>query len=447
MVRVGVAPCSPFSVSRELMRDAALLARDKGVMMHTHLAEDADDVRYSLEKFGCRPGEYAQDLGWTGPDVWHAHCVQLDAAEIALFARTGTGVAHCPCSNCRLGSGIAPVRAMLDAGVPLGLGVDGSASSDSGHLLAEARQACCSSACRAGRRRCLRAGRCAWPRAAGPIFSAGPIAAGSNRASAPISRSGRSTMSPPPAVGTRLPRWSWRRRRAARCLCRRPRRGPRWRPGANAAGSGLRRAGRARPADGIATMSRRHGTMHDLTGWSKGRAGEADSGPAQGLTLEQRRDPAYVPPLPMALALGVQHVLAMFVSNITPPIIVAGAAGIGFGSADPSALIYMIQAAMLFAGVATLLQTVGLARSARLPLVQGTSFAFISVMIPIVAGKGVEGMAALTTAAFLAGLLHAGLSRLVGPIRFALPPLVTGLVVLMIGLSLVRVGIEYAAGG
>lgn len=141
MVRVGVAPCSPFSVSRELMRDAALLAREKGVMMHTHLAEDVDDVRYSLEKFGCRPGDYAESLGWTGPDVWHAHCVQLDAAEIALFARTQTGVAHCPCSNCRLGSGIAPVRAMLDAGVPLGLGVDGSASSDSGHLLAEARQA------------------------------------------------------------------------------------------------------------------------------------------------------------------------------------------------------------------------------------------------------------------------------------------------------------------
>lgn len=141
MVRVGVAPCSPFSVSRELMRDAAILARDKGVMMHTHLAEDADDVRYSLEKFGCRPGDYAESLGWTGPDVWHAHCVQLDAAEIALFARTRTGVAHCPCSNCRLGSGIAPVRAMLDAVVPLGLGVDGSASSDSGNLLAEARQA------------------------------------------------------------------------------------------------------------------------------------------------------------------------------------------------------------------------------------------------------------------------------------------------------------------
>lgn len=177
-------------------------------------------------------------------------------------------------------------------------------------------------------------------------------------------------------------------------------------------------------------------------------AAPADAATGDGLTPEQRRDPAYVPPLPTAVALGVQHVLAMFVSNITPPIIVAGAAGFGFGSADPSALIYMIQAAMLFAGVATLLQTIGLGPiGARLPLVQGTSFAFISVMIPIVAGKGVEGMAALTTAAFLAGMLHAGLSRLVGPIRFALPPLVTGLVVLMIGLSLVRVGVEYAAGG
>ncbi|HUD27673.1 MAG TPA: 8-oxoguanine deaminase [Novosphingobium sp.] len=141
MLRVAVAPCSPFSVSTDLMREAALLARDKGVMMHTHLAEDADDVAFSLERFGCRPGQYAQDLGWIGPDVWHAHCVQLDAAEIDLFARTGTGIAHCPCSNCRLGSGIAPLRAMLDAQVPVGLGVDGSASNDSGHLLAEARQA------------------------------------------------------------------------------------------------------------------------------------------------------------------------------------------------------------------------------------------------------------------------------------------------------------------
>ena len=141
MVRVGVAPCSPFSVSQGLMRDAALLARDKGVMLHTHLAEDADDVAFSLERFGCRPGHYAESLGWIGPDVWHAHCVQLNGQEIDLFARTRTGVAHCPCSNCRLGSGIAPLKSMLEKGVPLGLGVDGSASNDSGNLLLEARQA------------------------------------------------------------------------------------------------------------------------------------------------------------------------------------------------------------------------------------------------------------------------------------------------------------------
>ncbi|MBB97106.1 MAG: 8-oxoguanine deaminase [Rhodobacteraceae bacterium] len=141
MVRVAVAPCSPFSVSRDLMREAALLARDKGVMLHTHLAENAEDVAYSLETFGCRPGQYAEDLGWTGPDVWHAHCVKLEGAEIDLFAASRTGVAHCPCSNCRLGSGIAPVRAFRDAGVPVGLGVDGSASNDMGNLVLEARQA------------------------------------------------------------------------------------------------------------------------------------------------------------------------------------------------------------------------------------------------------------------------------------------------------------------
>ncbi|MBQ4824194.1 8-oxoguanine deaminase [Leisingera sp. HS039] len=141
MCRVGLAPCSPFSVSRELMRDAALLARDKGVMLHTHLAENDEDIAYSEAKFGCRPGQYAEELGWTGDDVWHAHCVKLDVKEIDLFARTRTGVAHCPCSNCRLGSGIAPVRAMRDAGVPVGLGVDGSASNDMAGLASEARQA------------------------------------------------------------------------------------------------------------------------------------------------------------------------------------------------------------------------------------------------------------------------------------------------------------------
>ncbi len=141
MLRVGLAPCSPFSVSMDLMQQAAALAQDKSVMLHTHLAENDEDVAYSLETFGCRPGQYAEDLGWVGEHVWHAHCVKLDDREIDLFARTKTGVAHCPCSNCRLGSGIAPVREMRDAGVRVALGVDGSASNDSGHLLSEARQA------------------------------------------------------------------------------------------------------------------------------------------------------------------------------------------------------------------------------------------------------------------------------------------------------------------
>ena len=141
MIRVGLAPCSPFSVTRELMRDTAILARDKGVTLHTHLAENDEDIAYSLEKFGCRPGQYAEELGWTGKDVWHAHCVKLDKQEINLFARSHTGVSHCPCSNCRLGSGIAPIREMLSNGVNVGLGVDGSASNDSGSLVSEARQA------------------------------------------------------------------------------------------------------------------------------------------------------------------------------------------------------------------------------------------------------------------------------------------------------------------
>jgi cytosine/adenosine deaminase-related metal-dependent hydrolase len=141
MQRIVVAPCSPFSVSRELMRDAALLAREHGVSLHTHLAENDNDIAYTREKFDCTPAEYAEQLGWVGPDVWHAHCVKLDDAGIALFARTGTGVAHCPGSNMRLASGIAPIRAMRDAGVPVSIAVDGSASNDSGHMLGEARLA------------------------------------------------------------------------------------------------------------------------------------------------------------------------------------------------------------------------------------------------------------------------------------------------------------------
>jgi len=143
MVRIALAPCSPFSVSPELMRESANLARSyrRGIRLHTHLAENDHDIAYSRERFNKTPTEYAESLGWLGDDVWHAHCVKLDEHGIQRFAATRTGVAHCPCSNMRLASGIAPVRRMLNAGVPVGLGVDGSASNDAGHLLAEARQA------------------------------------------------------------------------------------------------------------------------------------------------------------------------------------------------------------------------------------------------------------------------------------------------------------------
>ena len=144
MVNVAVAPCSPFSVSRDLMRESAALARSfkgQGVRLHTHLAENDHDIAYSREKFNRTPAEYAQDLGWLGDDVRHAHCVKLDDEGISLYAATRTGVAHCPCSNMRLASGIAPIRKMLNAGVPVGLGVDGSASNDAAHMVNEARQA------------------------------------------------------------------------------------------------------------------------------------------------------------------------------------------------------------------------------------------------------------------------------------------------------------------
>ena len=140
MQRVALAPCSPFSVSIDLMRESAAMARSYGVGLHTHLAENAEDIEYGLQQFGMRPGEYVEAVGWTGDDVWHAHCVQLNSEEINLFAKTGTGIAHCPCSNMRLASGIAPIRQMLDTGVKVGLGVDGSASNDSGNMLNEARQ-------------------------------------------------------------------------------------------------------------------------------------------------------------------------------------------------------------------------------------------------------------------------------------------------------------------
>jgi cytosine/adenosine deaminase-related metal-dependent hydrolase len=141
MLRIVLAPCSPFSVTQELMRDTAILAREHKVSLHTHLAENDKDVAYTRDRFQCTPAEYADRLGWIGPDVWHAHCVKLDDPGIARFARSHTGIAHCPCSNMRLASGIAPIRRMCEAGVKVGLGVDGSASNDRGHLLDEARQA------------------------------------------------------------------------------------------------------------------------------------------------------------------------------------------------------------------------------------------------------------------------------------------------------------------
>ncbi|WP_224824443.1 uracil-xanthine permease family protein [Cognatishimia sp. MH4019] len=167
-------------------------------------------------------------------------------------------------------------------------------------------------------------------------------------------------------------------------------------------------------------------------------------------TPAQLRDPNYTPGSGKAIPLGIQHVLAMFVSNVTPAIIVAGAAGFGFGSNSPDfpELLYLIQMSMLFAGVATLMQTITVGPvGAALPIVQGTSFAFLPIMIPLVAGKGVDALAALFGGVIIGGLFHAVLGLFIGKIRFALPPLVTGLVVTMIGLALVKVGIQYAAGG
>jgi cytosine/adenosine deaminase-related metal-dependent hydrolase len=141
MRRIDLAPCSPFSVSTELMRETARLARELGVLLHTHAAENVQDEQYCLEKFGVRPVRYLQDTEWLGADVYLAHCVHLSDEEIRLLAETRTGVSHCPCSNMRLASGVAPVRRLLDAGAKVGIGVDGSSSNDAGNVLAEARQA------------------------------------------------------------------------------------------------------------------------------------------------------------------------------------------------------------------------------------------------------------------------------------------------------------------
>ncbi len=142
MLRIVLAPCSPFSVTPDLMKQSATLARSyEGVRLHTHLAENDSDVDYSLEMFGMTPTQYADSVNWLGPDVWHAHCVKLSPEAVQMFAKTKTGVSHCPGSNMRLGSGIAPIRSMLESGVPVSLGVDGASSNDATHILAEARLA------------------------------------------------------------------------------------------------------------------------------------------------------------------------------------------------------------------------------------------------------------------------------------------------------------------
>jgi len=141
MLRVALAPCSPFSVTGDLMRESAAMAVQYDVTLHTHLAETLDEEEFCLTQFGLRPVDYMESLGWLGDNVWHAHCIHMNAEDIKLFAQTQTGVAHCPSSNMILASGIAPVRTMRDSGIPVGIGVDGSASNDGNHMLAEVRQA------------------------------------------------------------------------------------------------------------------------------------------------------------------------------------------------------------------------------------------------------------------------------------------------------------------
>jgi 8-oxoguanine deaminase len=150
MLRIALAPCSPFSVTKELMRETAEYARQRGVRLHTHMAETIDEEEFCLELFGVRPVEYLEELGWLGDDVWLAHCVHLDEREVHRFGETRTGVAHCPSSNARLGAGMAPVAALTAAGAPVGLGVDGAASNEAGELAGELRQALLAARLRGG---------------------------------------------------------------------------------------------------------------------------------------------------------------------------------------------------------------------------------------------------------------------------------------------------------
>ena len=189
MLRIALAPCSPFSVSPQLMRATADLARRHGVRLHTHLAETRDEEAYCLQRFGKRPLDLLDDVGWLNRDTWLAHGIHFNRREIARLGRAGVGIAHCPTSNMRLGSGCAPVLALRRAGCPVGLGVDGSASNDSSHMLAEARQALLLQRLRNGAAAINVRTRCAWPPRKARAAWAATTSAPSNRASAPTSLS------------------------------------------------------------------------------------------------------------------------------------------------------------------------------------------------------------------------------------------------------------------
>ena len=183
MLRVALAPCSPFSVTGDLLRESADLARQLGVRLHTHLAETVDEAEFCLGKFGCGPVDYVEQMGWLGDDVWLAHCVHLSSSDIAKFATSGTAVAHCPSSNGRLGSGIAPIPELLASGVPVGLGVDGVASNEHGGLADELRQAVLVARCRKGPkaltvRQALRVGTMGGARCLGRQDEIGSLQAG-----------------------------------------------------------------------------------------------------------------------------------------------------------------------------------------------------------------------------------------------------------------------------
>jgi len=183
MLRVALAPCSPFSVTGDLLRESADLARRLGVRLHTHLAETVDEAEFCLGKFGCGPVDYVEQMGWLGDDVWLAHCVHLSSSDIAKFAASGTAVAHCPSSNGRLGSGIAPIPELLASGVPVGLGVDGVASNEHGGLADELRQAVLVARCRKGPkaltvRQALRVGTMGGARCLGRQDEIGSLQAG-----------------------------------------------------------------------------------------------------------------------------------------------------------------------------------------------------------------------------------------------------------------------------